>query len=541
MAASRGVSWCKDLCTSLCDITAAVSSLANINLPSRFLQAQIPHLQNLQRKLVSIVDPSQPPSHQSRTRMIAEHTLITSKFAAFLTAVVPLLDRLGAKLSSETASSVETPEKEGFWVLWSLLVDGCSVIQASLLKLPIAQPTENQPFYTQLFSALQSMLICLLRIWRSPAMMAMTPKQGLRVRKGELLTILALPTICLLDLSSSPQSFLHNHLPLLPLNLIPTLCCLVTEQFCRVPTGEPPAQPATGPKATAYSPHVHAFRTSQLCLIGFLNFLVTTINNLLANGYTERGLVHHCPILSTPPIVQFLKAVIIMPRETPCIMPNLVKFSITSLQTFLRMNEERSVVNSASRLSDSDWASRRDTCGLPLLLGPLLCGPDLNTDTRLLHALSQHMEEEDASMTTVIYSLKTLILHGWPSLEQLRSAPLGAPALMSSSVVGIARQVTRHALLIMRHLRQESQCASTQEVVVRSTGRQHQQQHQHAANLRGASLAALDASGFWELRSMIYQTSRMQGSSGAGGADMIPHVLHSNVELLIGSPVRKLQ
>lgn len=177
----------------------------------------------------------------------------------------------------------------------------------------------------------------------------------------------------------------------------------------------------------AYPPHM------------FLNLLIMPITNLMGynrlSGTSSSGTF---PFLRSPAIVQLLKLVIILPQAMPLSTPELSQHCMECLMALLHASHPpHTQLSQTPPLSDAE--TNRDALGLPWHVNPALSTLALETDRRLLHALSMHMRR-DASLTTTCHALQFSTLKIWTLCAVHHSLSSETRLSMRSSMVGLAKQ-----------------------------------------------------------------------------------------------------
>ncbi|MEW5318476.1 MAG: hypothetical protein WDW38_009696 [Sanguina aurantia] len=493
----------------MCKMTEAVTALTAIRLPSPHLRAQISLMRAPQHVLLqasSLTGPLPPE----------QYTLFISDFTTLLTALVPQLKRMTARLNAEASCSkaVETI----FWELWRLLVVACTAFESNTDHAKGLPPLDRQPLFTSLYPAFHAVLAWLLDCSRSPAWLAMRPEHGLAARSSELLMVLSQPTNCLLNLSMLGTPAVETHLSFLPQSFIPLLCCIVTEQYSSTPRIVPlVAQVTGGLGATTYAQSLVTFLPIfSAPLHFFLCNLTQAIGNIGASDPTScfTGLFS---ALRDPAVIQLLKAIMLKPerylRGTP--PDTLFERTILALHDHLFHSLKR-----GERRSDAPV--NRDPQGLPLHLNALACLEALETDVWVLHALSK-LSIADVQTAEVLYGLQSMILKFWIQAgPRCRDVPPAALATMGSSIVGIAVRCSADGLLLMQEQRDKGQ----RGIQAGGGSQQHhhhqeQQQQQHHHQEQRASDAA-------ESKDAGLQSFRLGGMQIARG--LLTHVSMFSVD-----------
>lgn len=450
MAAAQS-SWLVKMRISLCLMAKAASSVADPchSQPSLQLHACILSMQALRRTLKAVQPDKLEPLD---THTQCDYDLLLLAFIKLLTILVPQLEKHGYSTYS-TARGVTAQEEEMFWELWNVAVAGSSALGLAIeagLDIPSFQ-TANQPPYASLFAAFHSLLAWLLKVSRTPAWRLMGPANGIRERNQGLATILQVPSRCFLVFSLSGPIAVSNYLCHLPHDLLPLLCCIASEQFGTAPLVVPQSQSVLIDWSATSCPH-HGNQVSRLTststMYRFLLLLTRSIFQLMqteACGQTSA----QASFLTTPAVLQSLKVILLLACEPSCTEPSLWKYCVSCLLRLLSVSNDESKTYPTQPLCASDRKYNRDCGGLPLHLNPLLSSSAMETDARVLRALSMLTRWKPACVE-ICLQVQTLIIASWELAGRLYRAPAVALAIMANSIACVAKECANHGLQIMQ-------------------------------------------------------------------------------------------
>ncbi|MEW5314130.1 MAG: hypothetical protein WDW38_005650 [Sanguina aurantia] len=440
--------------------------------------------------------------------MRAEQALFLTDLARLISALVPQLHRFSTRLSSPTLASMGTEEEVIFWELWGFLRAGSSAYSQICMKLPNLWPHYERPFNGALIAAFHSVLTWLLPLTRSPAWRAMTLQDGLVSRNHELLGILLQPTVCgVVNVHQArPHSSMLTQLHALPSTFLPLLCCIATEHLGSAPplaSASPAATRGTTVRAMNYAQARPYGVSSAGASNQLLTLLVTSINNFLALAGQGNAGSGQFGFLGSPAVLQFLKVFLTLGDDLPPASPNPVHCAITCMHAVLSIDNPQARSCLSQSGSPLDGVGNRDADGLPLQADPFTSPYALETDVRLLHALSKPMEDgAHGQLLMNRHACQMMLLQRWG--EAGKAHPLGSDAVlgrMDRSIQGLAKQCAWLGLGLLKQQQQQRQRAA-------KPIRQASQQQQHAvAKLTFARLAALGREGSHTLRVMFFMTA----------------------------------
>lgn len=449
MAAAQN-QWLKQMCSPLHSMTELLTKLAATSLPHPSLSALLHPIWVVHNTLVMVHDSAPPKEEHPEFCRQPEFACFVTEFTSFLAALIPQLDRLGSRLSI-VASSIGTAEEALFWELWRFLVAA-----GACFTFAGGQHSEllpRQPFDPHLYAAFNALLQWLLSISRSPAWLAMRKQHGGVHNKGELLAILAQPLNCIIGLSTTEsKSILRSHLLCFPQTILPLLCCIISEQFTNAPMLVPRLQSGAGRPATLYRRGVgEAFFSDNLG--PFLTSLVMLISNL-ANQDIITGHDGSFSFVTAPAVTHLLKTVLMLPQQALSSKSDLVSRCLQCLVLLISLCDKDMINGPSPSLPASDASSNQDAVGLPLHMIPRMSRHALETDVRLLHALSVHLSV-DAGLTTLCFEVQALILRNWMLAGSFYPISLESVSVMVMSLVGVAKLCTLHGLHMLQRLKQD--------------------------------------------------------------------------------------
>lgn len=443
-------------------------------------------------------------------------TLFIVEFAALLSALVPQLDKRSSRLSSVIACSVGTPEEHVFWELWGCL-ETCSaafcVVSSKSLAVweVVAGSEEGLPFHHPLCNAVHCLLSWLLSFTRTPAWRLMRTEHSVYMRNEQLLQILTMPLEFLFKLCKGPHSSHVTQFNLLPPNFVPLLCCISAELHSNVPFIVPRPKLTKGMRPATYSQGVvwQAKDASPLRLQHFTRGL-SDLLSCLSQVDISPSQVACFPFLTSPAVVQMLKVALIVQTGMQPSAPDSLRQSVLGLGYILGL--QQSMGCHVGALSISDQAGNRDAAGLPLHLNPVLSDQALETDRRLLHALTLYMDA-DVLSTVPCCLLQASLVQSWEDTRISMRDPVPPAVLvkMAESIVGLAKQCTTHGLYLIQHVMAERGSNQIQKRARTSSQKQQRNKAQaEAAQRRGIKFEFRNKEGMEALRNMMLLITSFQ-------------------------------
>lgn len=495
--------WCRGVTSTLLKMTAAVSATQDISWTNSSLRQHLPCMSALVSCVRQELSSLGPVENRGLQSTKPEIVLLTSQFAAFLTALVPLLHSLWSSLTSARGAISGTAEEAYFAQLWALLFAGCSAVSTPAEGWE--ELVGQLPFDSFLCGSYHALLLWLLPASRSPVWLQVQPRLP---RRHDLVFILALPVKFLLaSIHTESHSILLSCLGLLPSSFIPLLCCIVCEQFSSVPLVVQGVQEVARPSAGVVGNCSHTLHFLR-------DNLLAVIYNLLVHADQSTGSERLFACLHAPAVLQYLKGVIIRPGNLPHISSKLEEPSMTCLVQILmrsiRFSPALSIIPERT-LSVSDQMSNRDSAGLPLHLNPLLSQSALQTDAMLLHVLGTQLEVGSGSKD-LRSNLQLHVLESWILAGRLYSAPPEAVCRMGQSMIGLAKQCSLHVFRVMRlMLSCQSHTRQQDKRRIRGVhGNQGRQAQADAAELAGLKLPMSDPSFEHSMQMMMYLFSNFK-------------------------------
>lgn len=507
---------CKDMSRAICKITKYVSAVAVISLPRQFTSTQLKVMESL---TITLLEASRSimflPQNVCTTSQ-PEYVDFISDFTALLNTLVPQLARLGLRLSAVAdVSSIGTTEEHVFWELWGMLVAGSTAFQTLSETWQSLLPVESSiEALKSFYATFHDLLMWLLSMARSPAWVLMKSEHGRWLRDHELITILLLPAKCLLDITHASKPTLFSHMNLLPSTFMPLLCCIVSEHISDLHLVSRLTQPAAHMKATVYkqASSVKNLPPPPPPLYHFLYMLVIVINNL---SCVEKRTTNDAnfPFLTSPSVLQLLKVILTLPKDTQPSAPELVRYTLLCLHSLIALSGTQYLDASRTPLPISEREANMDSMGLPLHQNPFLNSQALQTDARLLHILGKHMDN-NAHQNLLRLKTQALILRTWLIAGRLYPECPTVLSQMVRSITGIAKQCTSMGLKLMQHQQLTAtktckldQKATTSQLLQKKQQKQSQQQCEQVLRLEGIDAALLDAEGIKVIRKLLFQAS----------------------------------
>lgn len=481
----------------MCQLTEALQHLAALSL-THIVRAHSRSLSNLSHYVLTASgNVLFSPGSVNCINVESWHARLVSDLTALLKVSVHELKRLGVSLSCTKIQSACTEIL--FWEVWKCTVVGCFASRQASELLGIFWPSRRQPFCTPLFVEFHTLLTWLLSMSRSSAWLAMQPEHGRICRNNELLVILSQPCEFLSAASRGAPAVVASCLSQLPPNFCSLLCCIISEQFGPTSPLVPPAQHVANAAALSYT---QSFiiqppldNVNQSVIHHLSNAIIQFQKIAPAGAHREQF-----SFLVAPAVLQFLKTVLLLPKRLFTNTPHLQQNTMLTFPLLMSNNFCQANMGRVRSFLISDADPNMDDVGLPLHMNAFVSTQALETDTRLLHALSLHLNGV-ADIVFSCYTVQLTILQCWevaglysPHAEASHQA--AAVRVMTRSIVGLAKQCTMQGLEFM-----EQQT------------RKRQQQHAQAVPATDdVRLAALqrEGGGMKNIRTMTYFASRLQ-------------------------------
>lgn len=434
------------------------------------------------------------PLHTAHSCTLPAHAFFVRDFTILLTALVLQLDRFGSRLSYVAGCSIGTPEERLFWELWGLLVAACSAFAVMSSIWPDCWLVDQQLLYSKLITAFHATLAWLLSVSRSPAWTLMRTEHGSLARNSELITILTQPVMGLVLLQPVTDACLAHCLSILPPDVLPLICCIISEQFGTAPLLVKQQPFAASMSATSYTQSTHSFTPVHVSLHLLLCSLLEA--NQIVCVYAQKS---NCSktlyVATSPAIVQMMKVILLLPPKVVCLEPGLVIPSLTTLVS-LFVTLQSDFDRTLACLSSSTVYStlNTDSCGLPKHSNPLLSRQVLDTDMRLLHVLGGI-----SIRCREAFPLQSMIVRGWNQLwtEKAQHDPVQSKGLemMMRGRVGVAKECSSHMLCLMKQLLQQ-RVDHVKLQVGKSRGTTRKQQQKQYLHQRGNTVGSNMADDF---------------------------------------------
>lgn len=447
MAAAQD--WLLQIHTDVQSMRQTIDSIPNNNtLPTH--EHWLDQLSTLQQKLHRHLAIGINISADTSTQH--QYTLFVTAFTAFLSAVVPRLDRLSVRLAEAENAGTKADGEIVFAVLWDCLVRSSEAYETISDKWRSLWPRNQKQFSIPLYTAFQALLQWLLSLSRNPAWLSSKRAHTRPVRHHGFRTVLAQPISTLGDYSCSTQSNFLAHLHLLPPSFVPLICCIMSEQLGNAPPLVPRAHQAvsSNTESASHLTDLSSFSFPLASSMSSVRQLVVVINNLCVHALQYTSGSGQFPFLLEPAVSHFLKMVILLPIKPLLLQPGVIRCSLQSLCDFLRVSLNYAETHPSKPLSRSDRDANISAFGLPLHTNPHLSSVALETDVRLLHALGLFMGQGIDLLTC--FQLQLYVLEGWRVGTILYLASKPALQVMAASMVGLAKQCSLHGLLLMRLL-----------------------------------------------------------------------------------------
>lgn len=531
--------WLKQLCQAIRDMSKALKVIADVAVSRQSMMARLQAIM-MSRLHTTMLASSELvlPLTQAETPSIrTAYALMVAEIVFFLESLIPQLCKRGCRLSSVTACSVGTADEHVFWELWSCLDAGCAALAIASQKSIQVWPVDDHPYYPSLYTAFHSLLTWLLSFSRSPAWLLMRPEHCLHMRNSELLKIFHLLSGFLSDFASDQFAISILHFNRLPADFLPLLCCIASEQFGNVPPLVPRAQVLAGAKATTYTRGVvfQAKDISPECLHLFIES-ITSLLEALTIVDSSAGRAEHFPFLTSPAVIQLLKvALIIQGRKSPY-EPDAVERTVLCLHYALRLALIQEKHSPRHPLSVTNQERNSNSVSLPMHLNAVLSKSALETDQRLLHVLSKHMDV-CVCLTGPCCRVQNLVVQSWVVFGELYPVSAAVLSKMSQSLVGLAKQCTTHGLFLMLEFQRERASSQPQQPsnfeskTIQQT-QQHKQALEHVAKLEDVKLAVWTEEGMNALQTSMMLTSHFKTDNM--GQTLAPNngeqCLHARVE-----------
>lgn len=461
--------WLKRMRSPISAMMNCIRDLAFVDLPHASLSSILSRMSTLRSLLLKNLTwaPQQLYNHSTPTQR--EYGLLISDLSKVITAVVPQLNRLGLRLNLPgPASSIGTPEEAVFWELWFFVAAGCSAVEAGRpIWLDLWQ-RDRHALHTHWYAAFHTLLSWLLPFSRSPAWRLMRQQHGVHKRNAALIAILWEPTHSINSMSGSALSTVFNNASALPADFVPLLCCIISEQLGNLPPVVLRTQPPAGTAATscaqatssadslASSPDdryasVHKiFDVLPNMIINFIYFL-EEVGHLTHDADQTTNMNECVNFIETPAVLQCLKVGLVLRGQSPSTAESrrIIQDGAECLDLLFSGDV------TVQPLSESNSELNSDALGLPLHLNPRISTVALETDTRLLHTLSTHIDrsqQTDAIRIAAVscYSVQDRLVQRWAAEGELYPLPAAALRVMVRSVVGLAKQCSLHGLQLLK-------------------------------------------------------------------------------------------
>lgn len=419
-----------------------------------------------------------------------------------------------------------------FWELWSFVAATCHAFECTWPIWPDMWAGTILPLHRAWYAAFHDLLAWILSFSRTSAWLLMRKHHGRDIRNKDLLIILLRPVNCLnsLSLAAAPPTTVLAHVSILPNNFLPLLCCIVSEVFGSVAPLVSRDQPTAGAAAAWYKQAFQAGYGFNIHTDNLLSWVVALCYNLAIEDEST-GCTGHFAFLAAPSVVHCLKVILILPRKPllEAAHRKIVQASAECLDMLLSrccVLRDAGLVDSTP-FSETSMAANRDAMGLPVHLNPFLSRAALETDVRVLHVLSKHLEGgalgdggEDLPVTA--YSVQVLILQDWMCAGRPDPSPAGAAGVMMGGVVGLAERCSLLGLQFLLEQLGEG-CGSDMQLLSQREQQRRRAQHTSAV-ARNLRLAAL---GFFEsVRRLLFFASHfrictLDGGLGSGSSECI--------------------
>lgn len=436
-----------------------VTALAGVRLPHPSLASHLSNMRMLHKQL-RIVRASLPASVVVSGIQV-DLMLFATDVAVLLTAVVQQLDRLGTRLICRPPGHSLEIEESVFWELWSFAAVCCEAFGSATLDWPTLWDEDNQSAFEVWYAAFHSFVTWLLPFSRSPAWLCMQRQHGMDSRNQDLTVIFMQPvaTLLSLTLTPTPTHVLLGRVSLAHLDFLPLLCCIASEQFGDLPLlVARDLLPVCHP--TLYTQGLTSGYGFEIQVDVLLESLVVLVNNLAVEsiilGPDKRSTpeFNFISILTHPAIVQCVKTVLVLPRGGSAKDPahlDMVQISTDCLVLLLSLHVKHCKAPIAAVALDVEREAIMDAMGLPVHLNPFLSRPARETDGRVLHALSRHMDNSrhmDGELESwhTCFSAQAWIMQDWHHACRMHPVLSGVHAEMVRSVIGVAKQFSLYVL-----------------------------------------------------------------------------------------------
>ncbi|MEW5316967.1 MAG: hypothetical protein WDW38_008304 [Sanguina aurantia] len=470
--------WLEQTRSCLCKMAEVVAERAASPPPSASWGIPDPVMHALQQGYHRIraslgAFPPTPATGACQQQQQQQLALFFTDFTALLDTLVPQLCKLDCGTGSTGASrNGHVQHGHAFWQVWGLLLSGCSACQDVTVMFCQTWMVDLQPSYRSLYASYHSLLTWLLPMTRGAAWQSLQPASHLDAKRSELVGLLSLPVKLLLAAASTPPPTGPIHLAMIPSAFAPLLCCITAEQLCNVPpiVAQPPFAAVAAPQPNhSRILSVYGFNSCSAGRYQVLQVLTEAVERLIhcAGTVADRGA--HKAMITSPAVVQLLKAILTLPKRSLTTVPDLFLRGLSSLHCLLHARLTESEARPGTPLSMSDRTANHNAAGLPLHLNPFLSQPVLQADELLIHTLIAYLDG-DVGLTERRYNVLAALMRTWVQAGKLYPSPLEARRVMADSVVGVAQHATSVGLQLLLRQRQAgaavkppSACASVEK------------------------------------------------------------------------------
>lgn len=461
LLSTAGLTWCGDLSRTVQQMTRVATAIADTRPSQPPLHTRIPLMQMLSAQMMNAIkvvsDSCMQEENEADYNTLQEGTVLINNFAELLTTLVPQLDMLGALLSSATACSIGSAREEVFWEMWRFMNLGFAAISMVEVKSKLEWLLDYPETHDFLFSAFNRVLIWILSMARSPAWRSMKLAHGLQTRNYQLVFMLRQMVACVRTLTRTCKDISTLHTLLLPPNLLPTLCSILSEQFFGVlpPCLEHEHLVESSHAATTYADGVNSNLNTTVPFNREFYHLLTVLTWAVNNVATDDSSAFISGpwwFLTNPAVSQLWKVLLVLPAKQLSAQPDLVRDSLACLTKLTALRIECNVLCFGDCLLISERQTCLDAAGLPSLFQPHLSRQEQELDARLMHALSMQIQGSTSSETVnACYGLQDVLVQSL-QCDLLSSA---AVSVMIGSVVGLAKQCMLHGLRLMQDMQQQ--------------------------------------------------------------------------------------
>lgn len=563
---SAQMKWLQQMCSTIHHMHHTVKSVADSALPQPALQTHLPLMRTLHQMLMTLAQSAPARGMDPCQEMQTDHALFITSFTAFLTVLVPQLERFGARLSlppcdkpaaataaaaalaslpapaeataravataqatsrpaavttaaaakraEKTAAAAAEAEEDVFWALWRFLVASCVALGHSSTSRPHPFHVQQHALYSPLYSAMQAVLVWLLAMTRSPAWMLMKAQHGLVRRNGELRIVLVQPLNLLNGILSTPLHVRFSHLQSSAKTFLPLVCCILSENIGSAPRVVPRSEKEESLLGVLATSYVRGVDTDmhEFPILNVLNFVAQLVGNCSAME-KQAGNVGRFRFLTAPAVMHLLKAVLLLPTAELLRAPQLVPQTLMCLEACYSIGEQHNLNRPVGPLSTSQGQENRDPLGLPWHLNPCFSSPARWTDMRLLDFISKHIDQAPG-LNTNCHGVQVWILMSWLESVKLYPAPPEAVAEIVRGVIGLSQQCMAHLKHAMQHKQWELKgLRDTQPLPARQQPPQEQQQQRiplKAGEGTTSNLVVLGVKGGHKVRNLIYLASQIR-------------------------------